>query len=411
MKLHLMPHQMEVCADYKTPYLGLIGGFGCGKTKAFCYKTVIMAGLNVGYEGAVAEPTNYLSRTHLIPNLRTVLEEMGVPHEFEKSLGIFHLHFAEGSTKIYVLSGENYERLVGYNLAFFGSDETDTSPHEVAKEMWNKAISRVRWGPHRQIYTTSTPEGYRFLHEFFALNASPDRRAIHASSYDNPLLDREYLEAMKAQYTEAQWRVWALGQFGTLNSSLVYSEFDRQENHSDLVLANLPRHQALHVGMDFNIDHMAAVVHALDDHGDPVAIEELVELKNVPAMIDALQTRYRGRPILVYPDASGANRNPAGLTTSISQLRQAGFKVIVDASNPAVGDRINSMNAMFKSATGQRRYKVNTRFCPFYTSALEQQAWVKGSHKDDKRDHVTDAAGYFIWKMFPLKGRPRITQH
>lgn len=403
-----MKHQSEFCADIKTPYLALIGGFGCGKTHSFCVKTVIMAGLNAGFEGAIAEPTNYLTKTHLIPNMIRTLEEMKIPYDFEKSNGIFYLHFREGTTKIYCLSGENYMRLVGYNLAFFGSDETDTSSQEIAQEMWNKAISRVRWGPHRQIYSTSTPEGFKFLHDFFVTKAGPDRKTIHASSYDNPLLDKEYLESMKRNYTEAQWKVWALGQFGNLNNLRVYDSFDRKLNHSDLTIKDFGRHEPIHIGMDFNIEHMAAVCHVIKDNL-PVAVDELVELRDVPTMIAAIKAKYPVRPVIVYPDASGKNRVATGAETSMALLRQAGFKVVVDPSNPAVGDRINSMNAMFLNAAGQRRYLVNTRMCPFYTSALEEQAWVKGSHKDDKRDHVTDGGGYFIHKMWPLKGRPTLT--
>ena len=38
-------------------------------------------------------------------------------------------------------------------------------------------------------------------------------------------------------------------------------------------------------------------------------------------------------------------------------------------------DRINSMNAMFCNAKGERRYRVNPDRCPTYADALEQQGW------------------------------------
>lgn len=405
MQLKLMPHQAEFCADYTTPYLALIGGFGSGKTKAFCYKTIIMAGLNAGFEGAIAEPTNYLTRTHLIPNLEQALEEMKIPYDYEKSNQIFYLHFREGTTKIYCLSGENYMRLVGYNLAFFGSDETDTSTHEIAQEMWNKAISRVRWGPNRQIYSTSTPEGFKFLYDFFVTKASPDRKTIHASSYDNPFLDTAYIESMKKNYTEAQWKVWALGQFGNLNSSLVYGSFDRVKNDTDLTIKDNAPGAALHIGMDFNIDNMAAVVHIIKDNL-PYAVDELIGLKDVPAMIAAIKQRYGRTPIFIYPDASGKNRNAAGVDTSHALLRQAGFQLKVNPSNPAVGDRVNSMNAMFCNTLGQRRYRVNSRQCPHYVRSLERQSWVNGEpDKSNNIDHPIDAGGYFIHTVYPIQGR------
>lgn len=408
MQLNLMPHQAEFCADHTTPYLALIGGFGCGKTKAFCYKTIIMAGLNAGYEGAIAEPTNYLTRTHLIPNLEQVLEEMKIPYEFEKSLQIFHLQFREGNTKIYCLSGENYTRLVGYNLAFFGSDETDTSEHAIAQEMWNKAISRVRHGRHRQIYSTSTPEGYKFLYDFFITKKDDSKKTIHASSFDNPFLDSAYLESMRNNYTESQWKVWALGQFGNLHTEIIYSNFNRQLNHTDITISDYPSNGPVHIGMDFNVNNMAAVIHIIKDNM-PYAVDEIIGLKDVTAMINAIKLKYPGRQIFVYPDASGKNRNVAGVETAHSLLHQAGFKLQVNQANPPVGDRINSMQAMFLNSNNIRRYKVNTKHCPTYTSCLERQGWVKGEpDKSNNVDHPLDAAGYFIHYVYPIKAKATI---
>lgn len=432
---------MEFCADTTTDFLGLIGGFAAGKTKAFCYKTVILAGLNAGFEGAIAEPTERLVSTHLVPNMISVLEEMKVPYDLDKSHNIFTMHFREGSTKVYCLSGENWTRLVAYNLAFFGSDETDTSSYDIASQMMKKAISRVRKGSVLQIFTTSTPEGLKYLYELFVEKPEKDGklrrvmgvapgtdkpyvrehlgeividgetktyRSIHATSYENPTIEKGFISSMKVDYTDEQWLVWALGQFGNLHSHRVYDKFDRTLNNTTDSLANYPRFEPIHVGMDFNIGLMAGIVHVITPEGMPRAVDELVKLRDTPAMVAELKKRYPQRPIIVYPDASGQNRNTTGLATNHTLLREAGFKVIVDPSNPGVGDRINSTNAMFLNAIGERRYLVNTGRCPVYTAALEKQAWKNGSHKDDINDHPTDAASYFIHKMWPLRGRPTL---
>ena len=439
MKLRLFQHQIDFCSDVDSDFIGLIGGFGSGKTHAFCVKTCTLAAINAGFEGAIAEPTNYLVRTRLVPGMQACLEEMGIPYDYEKSDQIFRLHFKEGTTTIYCLSGENWERLVGYNLAFFGSDETDTSGHEIAKAMWQKAISRVRWGRKRQIFTTSTPEGFRFLHEWFVTNPQKNgklelimgrapgfdgeyirehrgtieaegitrtTRAIHATSYESPLMDKAYIASMKTSYTEEQWMVWALGQFGNLNSLRVYDKFDRNKNNTTKSIKDFPRFEPIHVGMDFNIGKMAAIVHVVENQL-PLAVAEHVNIRDTPTMIQVLKDTYPQRPIIVYPDASGKNGNAAGIVSSIAQLRQAGFEIKVDNSNPGVGDRVASMNAMFCNAVGDRRYLVNTLLCPVYTSCLEKQAWVKNEpDKSNDLDHPLDAGGYFIYKNWPIKGKP-----
>jgi len=441
MRFKLTPHQQAFCGDVSSNFLSIIGGFGSGKTHAFCVKSIILAGLNAGYEGALAEPTNYLVRTRLVPAMLALLEEHRIPYDYEKSDQIFRLHFREGTTTIYCLSGENWERLVGYNLAFFGSDETDTSNQDIAEAMWLKAISRVRWGPVRQIFSTSTPEGYKFLHSFFVekprqlgtlevltgeapgVEGSYVRehkgtllmgdshfttRAIHATSYENPLLDLSYINSMKANYTLQQWKVWALGQFGTLFSQLVYPYFNREKNHTNREVTTFSRFEPLHVGMDFNVGKMAAVC-AFIDGRDCLVIDEITGLADTRAMIAEIRKRYPQRPILVYPDASGKNRSVTGVDTSHSMLREAGFKVVVDPSNPLVGDRVNSVNARFLSAADQRHLFLNTARCPVLTRCLEQQLWVNGEpDKKSDLDHPPDALGYLVHKNWPLTGRPTL---
>jgi hypothetical protein len=78
--------------------------------------------------------------------------------------------------------------------------------------------------------------------------------------------------------------------------------------------------------------------------------------------------------------------------------------VVVNAANPPVKDRINSMNAMFCNGNGERRYKVNVARCPVYTDSLEQQVWAANGEPDKSadNDHPNDAGGYFIVKQFPI---------
>lgn len=132
----------------------------------------------------------------------------------------------------------------------------------------------------------------------------------------------------------------------------------------------------------------------------------------MPTMIATIKQKYPNNPIIVYPDASGKNRNATGMDTSIALLKQAGFMLKYNPANPPVGDRVNSMNAMFCNALGQRRYLVNTRMCPFYTQALEEQAWVKGEpDKSNNIDHCLDAAGYFVHWNYPLTGKPTLRNY
>ena len=81
--------------------------------------------------------------------------------------------------------------------------------------------------------------------------------------------------------------------------------------------------------------------------------------------------------------------------------------VPISESGYALKDRVNSVNAMFLNAYGERRLKVNIDQCPQLTLCLERQTYTdKGEpDKDPKKghDHMNDAAGYFIAKRYPIK--------
>jgi hypothetical protein len=63
---------------------------------------------------------------------------------------------------------------------------------------------------------------------------------------------------------------------------------------------------------------------------------------------------------------------------------------------------------MILNADGARRLKVNPDRCPTLVEALEQQAYDKNGMPDKQGgfDHVTDAAGYFLAKRYPLARPP-----
>jgi len=51
--------------------------------------------------------------------------------------------------------------------------------------------------------------------------------------------------------------------------------------------------------------------------------------------------------MVIYPDASGKNRKTSG-KSDIDLLRNSGFTVRHQSSNPPVRDRVNAMNSAFK---------------------------------------------------------------
>lgn len=410
--VQLFKHQYSFLEDEETRYLALVAGYGAGKTHAFCYKTLFLAARNIGYSGAIMEPTYGMIKRVLLPKMFELLDEIGVKYSFAKSDSVFTFHFAEGDSTVYCLSGENYMRMAGMNLAFFGVDECDTMNKETARAMWNMAISRLRSGNVFQGYTTSTPEGYKFLYEFFVEEATDkiDRKLIKGKTADNPFNPPEFIQSMLDNYPPQLIKAFLEGEFVNLTSGQVYPNFDRALNHTDLTLADFPNH-ALHIGQDFNIGQCASVVHVLHN-GNPIAVDELPKMYNTEALINELKSRYGKRHITIYPDASGGQNKTSAAMSDLAMLKQAGFELNYTSKNHSVKDRINAMNAVLCNSMGNRRYLINTKTCKEYTKCLEQQAYKNGQpDKDSGTDHMLDAGGYFIYRTYPINARASVRQY
>lgn len=397
-------------------YPAFVAGFGTGKSQAMI-DSALLDSLEGGSASTIAlyEPTYDLVRLILAPRLTQALTDWGVPHKYNKAENI--VYTSSGQMGDFILRTlDNPARIVGYESFRAKIDELDTLKREHAAEAWQKVIARNRQKPSTYRDTSgkpmntvsvfTTPEGFRFVYDRWSANPGDGYQFIQASTKSNPFLPPDYIDGLRASYPAQLIDAYIDGQFVNLTSGAVYHQFSRQLNHSD---ERWDGREALHIGMDFNVGHMAAVVYVIRD-GDPIAVDEIIDAYDTPDIIGKIQRRYwddgRKCSIAVYPDASGNARKSVGASvTDHALLRQAGFTVIVDGANPSIRDRVNAMNAMICNAKGERRYKINTHQCPQTTACLEQQAYDKHGEPDKSsgKDHPADAAGYPICKLFPIR--------
>lgn len=424
VKLKLMPHQVPFVTDITNKYIGFTGGFRAGKSRAAVWKAIYLAGIHRGKDAVLMSPTYGMTQRNLIPIIREVMPMTGLEYNRKeihnnKAPDVLQIKFGPYTSTIHLgLSAEHFDRLNGMSLAWGGLDEADKcNSMDQAWEAYDQLASRLSdpvKGMQAQAFATSTPEGYGFMYKRFVKEQLKSMILYKCSMRSNILLPPGYIEDQLERIPASKHKAYIDGEFCNIFNSVVYPEFSREENHSDITLADVHPTAPLHVGLDFNVDNMAAVIHVILPDGNPVAVLELTGLRDTPAMIQAINKIRGNRQVFVYPDASGKNRQVTGMDTSHAQLKAAGFILRVHAANPSVGDRINCMNAMFLNGLGQRRYKINTRLCPNYTDGLEQQAWVKGEPDKSKTfnlDHAIDAGGYFNTFTYPLQGRPGLRQH
>lgn len=401
-EISVLPHQREFIKS-TARHTALVGGYGSGKSDAGVKKTFIKKLRYPNIPVAYYLPTYGLIKDVALPKFEKLFIETNIKYDINKTDSEILTPYG----KIIFRSMDNPDRIIGYEVGYSLIDETDILSKEKMAEVYARILGRNRsklpFGDINQTDVVGTPEGFKWLYDYFVKNKKDNRRLIKATTESNPFLPEDYIISLRETYTEEQLQAYLAGEFVNLNSGTVYKSFDREKNHSN---ETIQPSDVLHIGMDFNIMHMAAVVHVIRD-GEPVAVAELVDIYDTPTMGTKIKELFKNQ-VVIYPDASGANRKSAGGESDFIILKRMGFQIVAGTTNPFVKDRINAMNLNFCDNIGQRKYKVNTFSCPRYTEALEQMSYKNGEpDKTSGFDHVTDAGGYFISNRFAIRRERR----
>jgi len=398
-------------------YRAFVAGFGSGKTwvggAALCAHAWEWPKVNAGYFA----PTYAQIRDIFYPTIDEVAFEWGLTADIHESNKEVHL-YSSGAYRTTILcrSMEKPGDIVGFKIGRALIDEMDVMKAEKAKLAWRKIIARMRYkidGLKNGVDVTTTPEGFKFVYQQFvkAVREKPELAAlyglIHASTYENAKnLPEDYIPSLLASYPPQLITAYIRGLFTNLTSGSVYPNFDRALNHTS---ETIKPGEALHIGMDFNRLNMTAEISVVRD-GLPLTLAEITKGRDTPEMARIIKERYvdNKHPVMIYPDASGQNSSSKNASESdLSILRAAGLTIMVNSTNPAVMDRVLSVDAMTLNAEGKRRWLINTDACPALTEAQEQQAWSATGEPDKTtgHDHPNDAVGYFLQKRYPIVKR------
>ena len=403
MTYEMMPHQDDFLYS-NAMHTGLVGGFGCGKSFAGVLKAVSKKMQYPGVDVAYYLPNYPLVRDIAFPKFEDILSNQNIPYELNKTDKVFTTPFG----RIILRSMDTPELIVGYEVGYSCIDEADVLEQNKMDLAFKKIVARNRLPlPDGAVNSTdfvSTPEGFKFLYDFFVKNEKPNRVLIKGKTESNKHLPESFIETLKDSYSEQELDAYLNGEFVNLTSGTVFHSFDRKRNHSNREIEDK---DVLHVGMDFNITKMSAVIH-VTDKDIVTAVDEVTNAFDTAEMIQILKDRYPKRRIVVYPDASGNARNTAG-ESDIKLLRKARFTIRVGSKNPSIRDRITVANAGFQNGKGETTYFVNTNNCPEYTEALEKLAYKNGlPDKASGFDHVTDGGTYCYYGIKNKSSHTRI---
>lgn len=383
--IEVLEHQADFIQSEYT-HTGLVGGFRSGKSHAGVIKTLYKKRLMQGVDVAYYLPTYGLIKDVAFPKFREILDALKWDYQINQSAKDIITPYG----RIILRSMDNPDLIIGYEVGYSLIDEADILPKAKMQEVMIKTLSRNSVKHPKSNNATdfvSTPEGFNFLYDFFVKNKSYNKLLIQASTENNPFISDNYIKSLEEQYSAEQLRAYLNGEFVNLTSGSVYSDFDRDINTTNETIKS---REQLHIGIDFNITKMSAVVL----NNQKVAIDEIVNAYDTRQICEIIKERYSGHPILIYPDASGQNRKSAG-KSDFDIIKSYGYRIKSNASNPRVRDRVNEVNKHFRNGG-----KISNN-CPNLIESIEQQAYDKNNEPDKKsgHDHVNDAFGYVVMGM------------
>jgi len=404
----------ELTARFK----GFSGPIGSGKSQALCQEAIRLSYLNPRRMGLLGAPTYQMLRDATQATLFEILDSNRIPYEHNKAENT--LRMKDTGSRIVFRPVDEFERLRGTNLAWFGLDELTYTPEAA----WLRLEGRLRDPKAQRLcgFAVWTPKGYDWVFRKFVEGPSKGYGVVVAQPYENRfLLARvpDFYDRLQESYDERFFRQEVLGAYLSLSGSTVYSSFARAEN-----LKDLGRDQRLPLlwALDFNVDPMSSLV--VQMVGGKVLVLDEIVVRNGTTM-DASEEFLKRYPdhwagVHIYGDASGNQRQTTGATDyeMIREYFQAHsgmtLQYRVPRANPSVRERINLTNAKLRSATGDVGLLVDPK-CKELIKDLEQVTYKADSNTIDKdrdrmRTHLSDALGYLLWqecRMLPRIGERR----
>jgi len=211
IEYHALPSQQRF-HESRARFKGFSGPIGSGKSQALCQEALKLTYLNPGRTGLLGAPTFPMLRDATQAALIEILERNRIPHEWNR--GESYLRLGETRSRILFRAVEEFERLRGTNLAWFGLDELTYAP----REAWLRLEGRLRDPRAARLcgFAVWTPKGFDWVHERFVGSPVEGYETVQARPFENQfLLERvpDYYQRLKHSYDGRFYEQEVLGEY------------------------------------------------------------------------------------------------------------------------------------------------------------------------------------------------------
>jgi hypothetical protein len=335
-----------------------------------------------------------------------ILETSGLPYEMNKAQNTILM--GDTPSRIIFRALEDFERLRGPNLAWFGVDEMTYTKEEA----WLRLEGRLRDPKAKQLcgFGVWTPKGYDWVYKKFVHNPAEGYECVQAKPGENRhLLDAvpDFYTRLERSYDDQFFRQEILGEYVNRAGHKVYSSFSRERHVTDLSVTPWAQ---LFWALDFNVDPMSSMVAQIVAREVRVLDEIVLRRATTQEACEKFLERYprHDAGIVVCGDASGNHQQTTGAADYevVKKHFEAHSNMTVDfrvpKCNPPVRQRVNLVNATLRSASGVVGMFID-RKCKELIQDLEEVTYKADSYQIDKerdrmRTHLSDALGYLVWQ-------------
>lgn len=331
-----------------------------------------------------------------ISNLEQTLRSTGTEYRFDKKNNIITI----GTVEVYLIPLENPENIYGWSVACAFLDELSELPPDVCMEAIKSINDRVR----QQIDGFRTPfivsvssaqglDGQYMAMEHFKRNGMGYFK-VRGETRDNVYLPKSYVDNLYKIYNDKERAVYLEGHFMSVNSSLVFSDYDPAVNMLSVDLYDsLEPDDTVYIGQDFNNFGCAAV--ACTVKKGCIVILKDYDIPDIRRAPEIFRYDFPTQKIVWIPDATSTQF----YSQFKKELRAKNIKIAYRKSNPLVQDRVFVINKllyaqrMFTTPIAKEVEKT------FLTHQFDPktQAPMKGGK--GAPDHIADALGYAVYHI------------
>lgn len=353
----LLPHQGQlVQAPYvflDINFFFLVAGYASGKTSSLtkaienAIKKLLGKKDLEGHNPKIliaSKNLTFMKKT-LTGLLEQDLKETNSEYTYDKAHNIITV----GNVELLLIPDEDESNIYGFSVCCSFTDELDELDTQTAMAVVKSINDRCRqqvdgFRSPFMVYTTSS-QGLKGTYQTIMhfKKSGIGYVLMRARTRDNIYLPKDYVDNMYAIYNDKERDCLLEGKFVSIDSGLVFPDYNPSKNKLDSDLYEYVRDNKLpvYIGQDFNgFGNNAVAFAVLDDAIVAIKDYEFPDIRRAP---EVFRYDYPQNEIVWIPDMTYKEH----FIEFKKELRLFNIKIAYRSCNPLVGDRNFACNKLF----------------------------------------------------------------